>query len=300
MKQKDIEKNALFVSTITNFIITLAGVWVYWTTGIQALFLDCVFSLIAFVSTIIATFISKKSQTKLKAYPKGLHFLEPLYAILKSLLILSLLSISFIATFQTAYEYFFNGIGDVMNTEPVLPYTFAMVVLCFGLGIYNKRQNSKINNTSTILTAESKGNFIDGLQSLGIGMAVLMLYFVDKQGALGFLWYTGDFFITAILVIISIKEPITVFISSFKELSKGLTNDKQISSYVNGVVNECINTIVKESYCEIIKVGMYIDVKIIIKDDISQDTYNKLKKARGNIYNELIKEYENISISYEF
>ena len=300
MIQKNIEKNALLVSSITNFIITLAGIWVYWTTGIQALFLDCVFSLIAFISTVLASVISRISQKKTKSYPNGMHFLEPLYGILKSLLILFLLGMSFVTTFQTAYNYFLFGVGEIMNTAPVLPYTLSMVILCFGLGIYNKKQNNKINNTSTILTAESKGNFIDGLQSFGIGIAVVMLYFIDVQGELGFLWYTGDFFITSVLVIISIKEPISVLLNSFKEISNSITSDKKMFNYINSIVSEYTNTVVKNSYCEIIKTGMFITVRIHLTDKFTNEKYDKLIEIRELIYNEVTAKYENISIDYAF
>lgn len=298
MKQKKIESNALIISTIVNAIITLSGMWVYWVTGIQALFLDCVFSLIAFISTLLATTISKTSRRKTVHYPNGLHFLEPLYAILKSLLILFLLAMSIGETSKSAYNYFVYGTGEIMNISPVLPYTVAMVVLCFGLGFFNRHQNKKINDTSTILTAECKGNFIDGLQSLGIGVAVVLLYFVDKEGSLGFLWYTGDFFITLVLVIISIKEPVTVLYHSVKELTNGTTHDKEILSFVNGTIEKSIVPITKKVRCEIIKTGMYIDIRLFLHEEITLEKYMALMQAKKDIYKKINQKYENISISY--
>ncbi len=298
--QKKIEKNALIVSFIMNFIIAASGIFVYLLTGLQALFLDGVFSLIAFISNILATVISKVSRRKTKSYPNGLHFLEPFYAILKSLFILLLLGTSLAETSKTAYNYFFYGTGEIMNIGPVLPYSIAMVILCFGLGLFNKYQNKRINNTSTILTAESKGNFVDGIQTLGIGIAAVLLYFIDINGSLGFLWYTGDFFITAVLVIISIKEPITVLINSFREISKGITADKDILSFINGKVEEIVHPITKDICCEIVKVGMYIDIKIYLNENITQDMYSELMKAKENIYSEVSQKYENINIIYAF
>ncbi len=298
--QKKIEKNALIISSIMNFIIALSGICVYLLTGLQALFLDGVFSLIAFISNILATAISKVSRKKTKAYPNGLHFLEPLYAILKSLFILILLGTSLAETSKTAYNYFFYGTGEIMNIGPVLPYSIAMVILCFGLGLFNKYQNKRINNTSTILTAESKGNFVDGIQTLGIGIAAVLLYFVDINGSLGFLWYTGDFFITVVLVIISIKEPVVVLFNSFREFSNGTTNDKDILDFINNTVEDIVHPIIKDIRCEIVKVGMYIDIKIYLNENITQDMYSELMKAKENIYSEVSQKYENINIIYAF
>jgi len=191
-KQKRVEKNALIVSSIVTFIIAGAGLWVFIVTKIQALFVDSIFSLIIFMSSIFAVVISKVSKRKTKAYPNGHYFLEPLYAILKSLFVLTLLLISVVVVSKTAYKYFAYGIGEEMNIAPVLPYTVCMVVLCFGLGIFNKIQNKRINNVSTILTAEYKSNFVDGIMSAGVGVGILLLYIIDIDGALGFLHYTGD------------------------------------------------------------------------------------------------------------
>ncbi|CAM2931266.1 Co/Zn/Cd cation transporter [Streptococcus acidominimus] len=84
MNQKRVERQSLIVSSIGNFIIGLAGLVVYIITDLNALLLDGVFSLIAFVSTLSAVFISKNSHRKTETFPNGMYFLEPLYGILSS------------------------------------------------------------------------------------------------------------------------------------------------------------------------------------------------------------------------
>ena len=300
MTQKDIEKRALIISSVVNFIIAGAGLWVFLATHIQALFLDCFFSVIALVSSILATVISKASKRRTKSYPDGIYFLEPLYGILKSLLTLALLVISVVATSTAAYEYFALGKGSLMNIGPVLPYTIAMVILCFGLSIFNARQNKRINNTSTILTAEAKSNFIDGLQSLGIGVAIALLYLVDVNGPLGFLHYTGDFFITVILALMSLKQPIKVLFNSFVELSNGTTTDKEIKGRITKSVNAHLDTVVQHKKCDIYKVGMHIKIQISISENVDASTLLALKNARRNIVDDLRKTYEGIELVYAY
>jgi predicted Co/Zn/Cd cation transporter (cation efflux family) len=82
--QKKIEQKALIISSVINFIMAAAGIWVFSVTKIQAIFIDGVFSLIGLISLILAAVLSKESRRKTKSYPDGLVFLEPLYAILKS------------------------------------------------------------------------------------------------------------------------------------------------------------------------------------------------------------------------
>lgn len=85
MNHKKIERKSLIVSSIVNGLSGTAGLAVYIMTGLNALLLDGVFSLIAFVSSMVAFYISKNSHRKTTTFPQGLYFLEPLYAIMKSL-----------------------------------------------------------------------------------------------------------------------------------------------------------------------------------------------------------------------
>ncbi|MBS7576482.1 MULTISPECIES: cation transporter [unclassified Enterococcus] len=297
MIQKQIEKRALIVSTFANFIIAGAGFWAYQSTGLQALFLDFFFSLIAFISLIFAIIISNFSHKKTKTYPDGLFFLEPLYAILKSLLVIVLLVTSVWTTFRSALAYFFDGTGSVMNLGPILPYTSLMVILCFGLGIFNHLQNKKINRVSVILNAESKSNLIDGVQSLGIGIAVLILLTIDINGPLGFLHYTGDFFITAILSMLSIKEPIKILISSFIELSKGTTKDLRIKKMIDQTMKTNFGSFASQLRYEIYKTGTSIRIEIVLTEPLLNQ---KILAARDKIQEVLTKTYENVTVRFQF
>lgn len=296
MEQKQIERNALVITTIINAIITCSGIYIYIITDLQALLLDSFFSLIALISTISAIVISKISIRKTKYYPQGLYFLEPLYAVIKSILSISLMFIALITSSQTAYMYFVHGKGEIMNIEPLLPYSLFMTILCIGLSFYNNKQNKKINNTSTILLAESKTNLIDGLQSFGIGIGILLLKAIPVDSSLGFLYYTGDFFITAILVITSIKEPISVLISSFLELTSGVTKEQSINETINYCLVKYFENKVPKYY--IFKKGMKINVYIYINDKTTQ-LYNKdLNIIRNKIVQDLMIKYEHIEIVF--
>ena len=295
MEQKQIERNALIITTIINTIITCSGIFIYIITDLQALFLDSFFSLIALISTISAIVISKTSAKKTKYYPQGLYFLEPLYAIIKSILTIILMIIALISVSKTAYMYFSYGIGEMMNSEPLLPYSIIMAVLCIMLSFYNRTQNKKINNTSIILEAESKTNFIDGLQSVGIGLGIILLKTIPVESSLGFLYYTGDFFITTILVITSIKEPISILISAFLELTSGVTKDKNI----NKTIDHCLRIHFKNiPKYYIFKKGMKINVNIYINNTIAELSHKDLNSVRDKMIKDLSMSYEHIEIAF--
>lgn len=70
MDHKIIERKSLTVSSVVNGLSGLAGIAVYIMTDLNALLLDGVFSLIAFISSLVAVYISKI------AIGKPRHFLK--------------------------------------------------------------------------------------------------------------------------------------------------------------------------------------------------------------------------------
>jgi len=300
LKQKEIERKSLIVSSIVSLIITILGLSIYIITDIQVVFLDCFFAFIALISSLVAFSITKKSKIKTKTHPEGLYFLEPLFAILKSLLTLFLLIFSLISTWRKAYKYFIYKVGVPINTNIVISYVLCMMIICFSLGLFHYKQNMKINNISTILEAEIKANLIDGFQSLGVVIVFIFLTFIDINSKLGFLHYTTDFFITTILVLILLKEPFKVIISSFKEISSGTTNNLQITNKINKIINDNLDNILINKQCNIFKIGTKIKIQIKIMDDLNNNKIKKLKILRNKIIKKLNLDYENIELIYIF
>ena len=110
MTQKKIEDKSLRMTILVNFIIVIAGIWIFSVTKIQA-------------SAIVGMILAGLSRKKTKRHPEGLYFLEPFYAIIESIIIFIVLGQSLFETGVSAYKYFVNGVGEAMNTTFVLPYT---------------------------------------------------------------------------------------------------------------------------------------------------------------------------------
>lgn len=297
--QKKVEQQSMVVSAIVNLIMAFSGFYVFAITNIQALFLDGAFSLIGFVSAIAATIISKVSKKTTKSYPKGLYFLEPLYAIFKSSLTLYLLVISVVSTAQSAYVYFSTGVGEPLKYGPILPYSIAMTVLCFGLSFFNRSQNKRIHNTSTIITAESKSNMVDGILSLGLGISLILFSYIagepGGESSLDFLNYTGDFFVTTVLVLLSLKAPIQVFIQGFKELSGAKCSDKDIMNQIVKSFKRNMGENFPDLSYQIFKTGMRIRVQITIPSCYqTKEELVKFHEQRNITVNDLRIRYNNI------
>ena len=104
LTQKQIENRALIVTTVVNAIITGAGIWMYFLTDLQMMFLDGFFSLIGLLSALAAVLISKVSKRSTKHYPHGLYFLEPLYAVFKSVLLIIMMVYAVVSSAQIAFD----------------------------------------------------------------------------------------------------------------------------------------------------------------------------------------------------
>lgn len=291
MTQKHREERAVRFIIIGNILATLAGLWAFVATGSQALFLDAFYSGVALLSSVAAYIMAKASKVKTRHYPDGLHFLEPLYAVLKSLLVLVLLIFSAYSVSVEAWDYFVHGKGQPLNIAPIIPYAIAMVIECFFFAFFTYSQNRKMNFTSTILSAESKTCYVDGLQSLGIGIAALAIYFIDMDGKLGFLHYTGDFFITIVLAICSVKEPVRVLKNGFLELTGGTTDDEELDTAVKQVVYKYCENGISVPQVRVVKTGVYITVYLYTDNaDVSI--------VRENILKELNTKYDHIRLVF--
>ncbi|WP_313176140.1 cation transporter [Streptococcus parasuis] len=297
MNHKKIERKSLIVSSIVNGLSGTAGMAVYIMTGLNALLLDGVFSLIAFVSSMVAFYISKNSHRKTTTFPQGLYFLEPLYAIMKSLATLLLLLFAVLETSTTAFAYFVNGIGHTMTTGPVVPYTITMFLIYMGLYFYNRHMSARLNHMSIIIQAESKGNLVDGLISGAIGLAVILLHFIPISSPLGFLHYTGDFFLTVVLALISFKEPWDGLVVSFKELANGTIQAPEIHDSIYQILETYLDDHTGNIEIHIFKQGMNIRVKINLHN-VQHEIVRKLLEDKQQMIYLLKKKHEYISVEY--
>lgn len=299
MNPKKIEARSLSISAIVNGLSGLAGLAVYIMTDLNALLLDGVFSLIAFISSLVAFYISKNSHRKTPTFPQGLYFLEPLYAIMKSLATLLLLIFAVLETAATAFAYLVHGYGHQMTTGPVLPYTTIMFFVCFGLYAYNRFMNQKIGNISTIVAAEAKGNLIDGLISAAIGVAFLFLKFIPDNSPLDFLHYTGDFFVTLILAIISFNAPLQLLITSFKELAHGTIQAPDLREAVDNLLAPYLEDERDNLDIHIFKQGMQLKVKIHLHQ-ASPALMKELQNNKQEVLYQLRQHHQYITIEYAF
>ena len=104
--QKTIERKALIVGIVINILQVLAGMAVFFMTGLKAMFLDFSFTAISVLSGLVAAYLSSRTVRTTERFPNGMFALEPIYAICKAMLTMSLLLFSLVDVTRVAYDYF--------------------------------------------------------------------------------------------------------------------------------------------------------------------------------------------------
>lgn len=297
---KAIERRALIVGILMNTMQVLGGVVVVLMTGLQAMFLDTAFTFISVVSGIVAVYLSSRSVRATKRFPYGMFALEPIYAICKAIFTISLLAFSLLEAGSAAFEYFVYGRGERMSLGPVLVYELVVVVLCFALWAYYKAENREINNASSLLQAEASSTLVDALISAGIGGIALFLLVLPSGTPLDFLHYTGDFFITLIIVLFAVKEPFEVLRDAFVELVGGVHSDDSLNAYV---MSQALDHKPEETDLEkvlVFKQGMKYRVDMYIAGTGEHITVSNMVSCKRELEKALKKRLPVVDVNFVF
>lgn len=302
MGQKKIERRALIVGIVVNIVMMIAGFVVFFMTGLNAMFLDAAFTGISVLSGGVAALLSAATVRTTQRFPNGLFALEPMYAICKAILTLSLLLYSFLDVLREAIDYFFFNIGEELEFGPVVVYQVVSVAICLALVWYYRMSNRGIGNVSTMLKAEANGTWVDGMISAGIGVIAVVVVLLPAHSPLDFLRYTGDCFITTLIVIFTIKEPISVLRDAFVELVGGVHDDTQTEQFVYEQVDEYVPAGLRCERIHIFKTGMNFDVQVFLVADVPDAAVavSGLVQAREHMEEAIRKKLHLVNVDFIF
>ena len=258
--QKLLERKALIVGIVVNVLQVLAGMAVFFMTGLKAMFLDFSFTAISVLSGLVAVYLSTR----------------------------------------VAYDYFVFGPGERIETGPVVIYEILTVIVCFSLYMYYRRSNRAIGNSSTMLTAECKSTLVDGSMSFGIGVIAVFLMLLPAGGPLDFLHYTGDFFITVALVVLTIREPFSVLKEAFVELVGGVHDDDETNAYVEAEAQRHLPANTEYEQTLIFKTGMNYTVDVYLAGTGETIDVSDLIERKRSLEKELTKRLHLVDVDFVF
>lgn len=300
MQHKQIERKALGVGIIINILMVVAGAIVFFMTGLKAMFLDTTFTVISVVSGLVATYLSSRTVRTTERFPNGMFALEPIYAICKAIFTLSLLVFSFLDVAQVAWDYFVLGVGERASFGPVVIYQILTVATCFGLLMYYRRQNARIGDSSMMLRAEAQSTLVDGMISFGIGLAAVVLVLLPAGGPLDFLHYTGDFFITTVIVILAVKEPVEVLRDAFVELVGGVHDDDETNAFVEAAAQRHLPANTEYERTMIFKTGMNYTVDVYLAGTGESIDVTDLVECKRSLERELKRRLHIVDVDFVF
>lgn len=283
-----IEKRALIVGSTINLIMALSGWLAYYYSQSQALLLDGNFSFIVFITTLVAIKISSIKSNRTELFPFGLFVYEALYSLLKGVMIIGMLLMALTDNVSRIFHYIGGEETRLLNTEVILVYSLSMTLLCFGMAVYYRHQNSQVNNSSTLLRAEYSAAIIDGVMSAGIGIALVGISFLDLEGSLGFLNYIGDSLLVIILVVLLGRGPFILIRDSFIEIAGGTLQNQVEKKNIESILENHLSSddLLTDNY--ISKTGSsYLVVAYINALALDKVGFEKMQKIKELIIKEL-------------
>jgi predicted Co/Zn/Cd cation transporter (cation efflux family) len=209
-------------------------------TNSQAILLDGNFSFVLAIATIIAIYISKNKHKKTATFPYGSYVFEAAFVLSKGLLILGIIVMAFIQNAIKIIEYFQGKKIEPVVMVPIYYYTVFILIFTMILLLFFNHQNKKINNKSGLLLVEAESAKIDGVLTLAMGLAFLLISFIGVGSRFEFLLYVGDSIIVIIISLIMVGSPLKIIKSSFIELGGGSIENQQEKEEIENAINEVI------------------------------------------------------------
>lgn len=292
---KTVEKQTLIVGAILNLIMAVSGWLAFYLSSSQALLLDGNFSFIIFLSTLVAIKISVIKSRQTKLFPFGQYVYEALYALLKGLMIIGMLLAALTDNLSKIFHFINGGKTNVLNTEVILIYSIAMTLLCFGMAIYYKYKNKKMNNASTLLRTEHSAAIIDGFMSFATGAALVGISYLDPQGDFGFLNYIGDSILVILLCLFLGKGPLILVRDSFIELAGGTLQNQVEKKTIEAILIKHLpyKELLVDSY--ISKTGSsYLVVAYLSAQELEKLGFEKIEHIKARINKNLKKQHQEL------
>lgn len=300
MHHKRIERKALMMGIIINAVMAAAGFVVFFMTGLKAIFLDAAFTMISVASGLVAVLLSRASVRTTERYPNGMFALEPMYALAKAMFTLALLMFAVADAAQAAWNYFVHGYGEAMVLGPVVVYEAVMVALSFGLVLYYRRRNHDMRDASTMLAAEANAALVDGMISAGIGAVAIVLVLLPDNTPLDFLNYTGDFFITTVIALLAIREPLQVLHDAFVELAGGVHRDDDINAFVEEIAKRHIPRGCEYDHALVFKTGTNFTIDVYLTVTGQSINASSLLSCKRRLQNALARRLHSVDVDFVF
>jgi predicted Co/Zn/Cd cation transporter (cation efflux family) len=210
----NLERQALVMTAVGNFFLSLLGIGFSLFVNSDSILLDAFFNVISLVMSLGTLWIAwLLRQPENRWFQFGYVGFVPLTNIIKGLLI------ALVSLFAgiTAIEAILRG-GQSANSTLAMIYAIIASVSCLATAFYQFQVNRTVN--SLLLRVDAANWFINGLISLSVGLTFGLVLVISDTPLAGFAPF-ADPVLVLILVIVAIPVPIKTILGSIHQLLLG-------------------------------------------------------------------------------
>ncbi len=208
------ERQALIITAIGNFCLSLLGIGFSLYVNSDSVLLDAFFNVISFVMSLGTLWIAwLLHQPENRWFQFGYVGFVPLTNVIKGLLVLLVSLFAGIDSVQAILEG-----GRDANSTLVILYAIIAATSCLSVAVYQFQVNRRVN--SPLIRVDAVNWLINGVISLSVGLTFgLVLVMKDTVWA-GFIPF-ADPTLVIILVVISFPIPVKTIVKSVHQLLLG-------------------------------------------------------------------------------
>ena len=261
----------------------------------EAILLDGFFNVISLLMAGVSLWVSwLLKQPESEDFQFGYALFEPLVNLGKGLLIGML---SLFALFSSIVALL-NG-GRSLNAEIGIIYAAIAATGCLIIA-FIQRNIAKKNN-SPMVQVDSQNWLINGTISLSVGIAFIIVSFIEKTSWSGFVPYADPTLVT-VLVSITLPVPIKIIIESLNQLLLG-SPSLVVRQQIRTVIRESIQDLPCVKYwLRITKMGrqLYVHIYWLLPANFQINSVYQLDQIREQIAVVLQQSYNNLALDIIF
>ncbi|MDO5604852.1 MAG: cation transporter [Paracoccus sp. (in: a-proteobacteria)] len=213
------EARALVLAMWGNLFMAAAGVLAGFLSNSNAIIMDGLFSLVGFVSALMARRISARlGSGPDRLRPWGYAADEAIFVTFRSLILLGLVASALVSAAFNITGYLRGDMPPKLNFAPMLVYFVVIGVTCAGLWWVSHHAWIRSGRKSDILRLESRAAAFDGAITGAAGLGLGLVY-AFGDGVLAPIAPIGDSLIVVALCLLAVGQYVAGFRGGLAELA---------------------------------------------------------------------------------
>ena len=282
-----LEKRIFKLSCAGSAAFLLSECIMAFITGSHAVLMDCVYDIADIIMLgpfMILVPLLYKPVTEKRPY--GFSQVESLFIMIKTGLLIFITAQLIVESVQMIMDG-----GHIVNAGFIAAFELAVSAACVTMYLVLNHMNKRYS--SPTVKAEIYIWKLDALSTLGVGMA-FVIQLILQRTALAWLSPYIDPGIAIIMAVILLKEPISMFWGSIKNLIL-FAPKKEVVDHVREIAEHSLKKHEFDiNFLDVIKTGRKIWIEVYILQEEDLISIRELKQAHDEIIGELEKEYDNV------